>query len=217
MGNSAPNPHECLLRATQAYQVLHNQPYRWQCHGLLTIPGRQLPKQLHPCQSLEWVWPTCLLPPGSARTGYPFQLPVVHSCQSNKGSVLQGVVQSTEPGHSTSIITLAASRRDDQKIKPIPLGHGHAAKGIGDSELKEEQSVRGISIPSPSSWQAPRNRQARQTELAAGIYGETVRAPGLPMFRCSRTARPTHAPAVSGGEILLRSVTLCWRMAVVVA
>lgn len=98
-----------------------SQPYRWQCHGLLTTPGRQLPKQLLPCQSLERVWPTHLLPSGPARTGYSFQLPVAHPCQSNKGCVLQGVVQSTVLGRSTSTITLAARRREDQKIKPILL------------------------------------------------------------------------------------------------
>lgn len=101
-------------------QSASQQPYRLQCHGLLTIPGWQLPKQLLPCQSLEWLWPARPLPPVlSARTGYSFQLPVVHPCQSNKGGVLQGVVQGTALGHST--IILAASRRDDQKIKPIPL------------------------------------------------------------------------------------------------
>lgn len=47
-----PLPHLCILRAPQALY----QPYRWQCHGLLTIPGRQLPKQLLPCKSLEQVW-----------------------------------------------------------------------------------------------------------------------------------------------------------------
>ena len=78
-------------------------------------------------------------------------------------------------------------------------GYGHVAKGIRDWELEEEQSVGGISIPSPSSWQAPGNRQARQTELAAGIYGETAIALGLPTFCCSRTACPTYAPALSWG------------------
>lgn len=67
----------------------------------------------------------------SARTGYPFQLPVVHSCQSNKSCVLQGVVLSTALGHITSIITLAASRRDDQKIKPIPLVMATQPKVLG--------------------------------------------------------------------------------------
>jgi len=73
---------------------------------------------------------------------------------------------------------------------------GHAAKGIRDWELEEEQSVGGISIPSPSAWHAPRNRQARQTELAVGIYGKTVIALGLPTFCCSRSARPTQAHAL---------------------
>lgn len=114
----------------------HFIPYRWQCHGLLTIPGKQLPKQLLPCKSLEQVWPTCLLPPGSARTGYPFQLPVVHSCQSNKGCVLQRVVQSTALGHSTSINTLAASRREEQKIKPITLVIATQPKVLGTQKWR---------------------------------------------------------------------------------
>lgn len=98
--------------------------------------------------------------------------------------MLQEEVQSTAPGYSTSFITLAASRRDHQKIRTIagggpnmgqPWGSAAAkslAKGIRDWELEEEQSAGGISIPLPSSWQAPGNRQARQTELAAGIYRE---------------------------------------------
>lgn len=195
MANAAPEPHLCTLRETQAYQALvpviqgaMPRPFNHPCQAA--------DKELLPCQSLEWVWPTHLLPPGSARTGYPFQLPVIHPCQSNKGCVLQGLVQSTVLGHSTSTITLASHRR-----------------GIRDLELEEEQSVRGISIPSPSSCQAPGNRQARQTELAAGIYGETVRAPGLPMFHSLRTAWPTHTPLYLGVRSC-RGVSVCaggWR------
>lgn len=81
--------------------------------------------------------------------------------------------------------------------------HGHVAEGIRVWELEEEQSVVGISIPSTPSWQAPRNRQAKQTELAASIYGETVVAPGLPTFHCSRTECPTYSPAVGSRWALL--------------
>lgn len=73
------------------------------------------------------------------------------------------------------------------------------AKGVRDWEPEEEQSAGGISTPLPSSWQAPGNRQARQTELAAGIYGETAIALGLPTLCCWRRACPTCAPAFSGG------------------
>lgn len=94
LANAAPEPHLRTLRETQAYQALvpviqgaMPRPFNHPCQAA--------DKELLPCQSLEWVWPTHLLPPGSARTGYPFQLPVVHPCQSNKGCVLQGLVQST--------------------------------------------------------------------------------------------------------------------------
>lgn len=163
---------------------------------------------------MEWVWPTHLLPPGSARTGYAFQLPVVHSFQSNKGCVLQGVVQSTALGHSTSIITLAASRRDNQKIKPTLMAMATQTKLLGIRNWRRNSLLGEF----PSHHLLP-GKHWEQTGKADGAGSWHLRrnreSTGAANVSLLEDCTGNTHPCCIWGEILQRSVSLCWRMAVV--
>lgn len=143
-----------------------------------------------------------LLPAGSTRAGYPFQLPAIHSCQSNKGFLLQGVVQrmGTELQHRHP----CCKRERPPDIKTIKMGTG--------SGNWRKNSLWGNFHPITFLLASTRE----QTGKAEGAGGQHLRgnhdSMGLPTFCCSRIACPMYPSALSWG---LEPAELCWRMPVV--
>lgn len=146
--------------------------------------------------------------------------------------MLRGVVQSTALGCSSSNVTLAASRRDHQKIRTIPAGGPNVDQPWGSAAartLATQAKVVGIGNWRRNSLlgEFPSHHLPPGKHLGTDRQGSRSWQPasmGKPRQRwgCQRFAaggvHAQHTPLLYlGGWSLQRNIRLCWRMSVVLA
>lgn len=154
---------------------------------------------------------------------FPAQLPAIHTCQSSKGCVLQGVVGSTvlvTAAATSSLLQAGGTARNSGLywwVAPRWVSPGALQPpklwpcSLKNWELEEEQSAGGISIPYlPPGKHPGAERQGKQSWHLRGNRDSTGAAKTLLLEE--------HVPNLPcfGGWSLQRNIRMCWRMPAVV-